>query len=495
MVADSAARLALRSWTPVGRVNRQSGPRDFLVNFANHARMIHVPNWSRLVPGAVLQIFRRSTYDASGGLQQHPTMFLRIKSVSATGAVATPLEDVWDQPWMQLVGDSQTEYLVRRVIPTSGPFRLRVSLRGQVESDPDLLVPRGGCDVYVHQQPRLNLRVVDRVDAVTNRDGLATVTVPDAKPLFVTVLYGDQRITRGVVRGATPEPMPFEFEYMGNQTDYLNSLRWVEDKLRANQSLINEQIDRINQLAKQGDREQIRALAGEAKQFADVEAVMKRIDSIERTAKEEGVDITQAIAQTRSLAAQLIQSNRDLSGKMDQAVRFADAEGRLETIQQHFNARRWDEALEVWRQFVADFPDHPQNAKFAAFQQAATANDPQHSAARRTIAAADDIDDMKTLVSRWDDIRGAIDTLIGHDDALYLASVQSLAAEWKSVLVAEADSLRADNQRGKSLAQDQRNAMVQQLLKRKKDLETINKELTARSDRVDEAAKRIQSLF
>lgn len=495
MVPDGAARLALQCWTPVGRINSRQSGRDFLIAFTNQARLMQVPNWSHLKKNAVLQLYRQSEYLSSPEPQQHPSMFFRIKTISSTAAIATPLDEAWDEQWFSLLGDPRSDYLVRRVIPVLGKSTVQVLLSGKVDGDPDLLVPRGGCDVYVHDQPTLNVKLASKISAVTNRHGIAIVEVSERKPMFVTVLYGDQSLTHGLVRGVTAEPLPFQFKFMGNQTDFLNSLKWIQDKLRANRALINDRTNQVNATAKKGDAAEIAALGNEAVDFTNVETLTKTIDSIEKEARTQKIDIGKDLKSTRAMVAELRKSGTALKSQMEKATKFSGQEKRLEVIQDLFYDRKWDETLVAWKQFAKDFPSHPQSAKLDAFRAFAEPKDNSHRDARKLILDAGSVAKMNALAQRWASIRDAIDLLIKHDDILYLVDTQENTKKWEAVLAAEKVSLFEDNERGTQLPPTERSAMVQQLLTRKKSLETVNGELKSRSEAVSKAANRSKDLL
>jgi hypothetical protein len=306
-------------------------------------------------------------------------------------------------------------------------------------------VPRGGCDVYVSEAPRLRSNGLDRVVGVTNRDGIATIEVVSDNPVFVSVSYENVTKTRSFVRGVTPEPFVFTFEYLGGQSDYLNSINWLQDEVRANAAVINSLVEQVNSIAREGDPAKIAELTRRVSQLQNVDEFVQKANSIEAHAKAKNLDISERIKQFREVAEQLRLQTRNLQEKLDGAKMFANAEGQLEDFQNLFNAMKWPESLAALEKFSIDFPDHPHSRKLAGFRTAVQPKDQNHAQARETLLSAIGMTRSQTLMDRWDAMRSALEILLQHNDALYLATINAEWNEWKILFGEEIKEIVALN--------------------------------------------------
>ncbi len=443
MVKDAVGRMAMRCWTPIGEINSFKDGA-FSIGFANLARLIAVSKWSNLGSGAVLQVYRETLDGNQMRQDAHPTELLVVDSISQTGARAKPIGQS-DTAWFQYLGHPQARYLARRVMPRSGKSTVKVMLSGLIRDQPDVLVPRGGCDVYITDQPPSGNRLPVKSDAVTNRGGIAQIEIDSTSPVFITVAYEDYTSTQPIVSGVTPDPIEFRFDYQGNRSDHLVSLNWIRDELRARSATINDLIKTINDTAKQGDAATIRSQADQALASAEAGELVAQANSIQERAKKEGLDISKQVASVLAVAQQLDQSTKELQETLRDAEMFAVKEHQLEEIQNLFNQRDWMKTLAAMEKFAAEFPDHPQTARLPAFRSAVQAKGKEHADARTLLLDSIGLARSDELMKRWDKMRDAIELLLKHDDGLYLASVNAELDSWIGLLNQEINDIKAAN--------------------------------------------------
>lgn len=494
MVREAAGRMALNCWTPVGEILDYRDGR-FQIEFANMARLLSVPNWSRLTKGAVLQLYRETISGNQLRQDAHPTQFLTIDSVSPRGVTASPVGSSWDQNWFQYVGDARARYFVRRVAPRSGQTRVQVMISGTVVDKPQVLVPRGGCDVYLHDQPPTRQMMDSDIVAVTDRDGLARFQIDTPKPVFLTVAYENQSITQPFVPGISPEPVKFQFQYLGNQSDYLTRIASLHDSLRANAAVINSKIAEISTKAKDVDDATIRRLGQEAIALAQSDDLIDQVDSIERQAAAENLDVSDAIRAFRTTANDLIRQTNKIRGDMMMAETFAAAERALESIQGHHDAFRWDQMLSEMEDFARKYPEHPQVTKLPEIRNAVQPKDAEHAAARNVLADAENVNDIKMLTDKWPVIRHALDNLFQNNDSLYLANVNVTREKWMKIVNAEIDSLKADNVAAAALTGQQRTDAAAKLKARVAALKPVGDDLKSLGPRILAEAKKVTNFL
>ena len=494
MVRESAARLAMNCWTPIGRIQSKRD-REMVISFANMARLLSVPNWSRMKKGAVLQLYRETINGNQLRQDAHPTQFLTIKTVSPSGAVAVPVGNEWDENWFQYVDDSRARYLVRRVAVREGLSRVKVLISGTVKDKPNVLVPRGGCDVYLHDKQPSTTQFIQNAIAVTNREGEAAFRVDSPQPVFLTVAYENQSITQPYVPGVSPEPVMFQFRYLGNQSDYLTRLAALHDKLRASSAVINSRIQQITDTAKDADVATIQRLGQEALKRANVDALIEQVDEIEKLAKAESLDISKEIASFRRSAQNLTQQTSKLQSEMLTAESFAAGERALESIQGHFDAMRWDEVLSEMSAFSQKYPDHPQATKLTAIRSAIEPQNAEHGAARQTLIRAGKASDFNALKGQWSQIRDALLLLLQHDDSVYLTSVNAMRDGWMRLVNEEINSIKADNVAANKLQGQARDDEVAALKARVAALKPVRDDLEQLGPKILESAKKAKELL
>ncbi|TWU05627.1 coiled-coil domain-containing protein [Stieleria varia] len=494
MLDEAAARLAMNCWTPVGQIVSTQDDK-FVVHFANLPRLLSTSKLSRLDQGAVLQLYRETINDNQLRQDAHPSQFLAIESLGANAVVAAPIGDAWDRDWFQYLDDARARYLVRRVTPRTGVSRLQVLLTGTVPDQPDILAPRGGCDVYLHDQPSPRLKINSNIAAVTQRNGLAEFQVDHPKPIFVTVAYENQAITQPFVRGVSPEPLIFQFRYLGNQGDYLTSLKGLHDQLRANAAKINQLVATISNKAKESDEQTIRQLSNEALQLANVDSLVDQAEAIDEAAKVENLDLSEAMKSFRKTIDDMNAQTARLRADMAMAERFAAAESSLKTIQEAFDAMRWAEALALLERFAVEFPGHPQSGKLDRFRSAARAVNSTHAAARQRILDARTAQDISALTARWSAISQAIENLLSHDDALYLSHVNQMRDRWQQLVNDEIQSIKSDNVAAAALQGSAQDKAVAVLKQRVADLSPVRQDLERLGPQILAAAQKSKDLL
>ena len=494
MVPVATSRLALRCWTPVGRIQSGQDGR-FHISFSNLVRLQSLSNWSQINKDSVLQPYRETVQGNQLRQDIHPSQFLRIQSVSSSGVIAVPIGTQWDTAWFQYISNPNARYLVRRVRPRTGESTVKVLLSGTVKTKPDLKVPRGGCDVYLHHEPTAGRNAIRDAIAVTDRKGEATFSVGSANAVFLTVAYENQSITKTFVPGVSPEPLEFEFRYLGNQSDYLTTLASLQDDLRAKAARINSTLEQISDAAKSDAPDRVQELATVALRMSSTKETLARVDEIEKQVVAANLDLSGVIAAIRRSAVDLDTQSQKLRRQMSMAQSFAAAEKSLTSIQGHFDAMRWDKVLQEMRVFASEYPDHPQAKKLPSIRDAVEPTNQAHANARTILLRTGNETDFESLAKQWTRIRAAIVLLLQNDDQLYLTSVNVRREKWERLVNKEIDSIKADNVAAGALRGPDRDDAIVELKARLARLTPIRNDMAKFGPQILEAAKGSRDLL
>lgn len=472
LVADSLGRLALRCWSPVGRlVSRHDG--SFLVHYPDAARLIAVGEWSRLKAGSVLQLYRElRTQD---GIRQKPRMdqFLVVDQVTPAGFECTlAIPDIQaTDTWFKHLADPQARYLVRRLTPTGGDITAKVVFK-------DSSVPREGCEVTVSDNPRLAARPLGQ----TGAGGEVIVPANSSGLLYITIQYDDQKLTKACFVGVTPSPLLFQIAARGSASDLDSEIARLEDRLRDNVAMLNDVVRQMNDAKKLNDVPKMEELLTQAEKtgnFSELKAAVTEL-----TRKTPPTD-TDSAGRLKTLLADIQQVGQQSNlGSFKTAV----TTGRINVLKQQiaaaYNESRWQDASKLLEEYVqADPQDETAKDRLAELSAGLPVQDVAHRKARETIDQRRGMTRIEDLIAHWTELNIALKLVLKHKDRLWLMTAEKEFNSWSTLVSDDVEHVKKTVAAG-TTSLDQ--AQLDDLARRAKQLEMLGLELSQTIEQCDE---------
>jgi len=469
LVPDTLGRLALRCWTPVGKITGHSGGR-FTIQFDQAARLSSVASWSRLAPGAVLQMFR--DVQTAGGARQHARtdQFLVVSDVhdqQLEASLALP-ESGGASPWFQYIGYPQAQYLVRRLTPVSTEIAVKVVFR-------DTLLPREGCAVNLSSSLSINPDLVGH----TGPGGLISVKSPESGLQFLTVQYEKQELQKVCLPGVTPSPLLFQIAPRSDSMGMDTQVAKLEDKLRDRIAVINDLVVKMNEASQLRDVTRMEQLMADAEQtsFAQLESeVQSLIAQVENS--------TSGIPERLQTLQDDVQQAQQKSGleKFRQALRTGQEEVLKRKIAAAYQAARWSDAEQLLKQYVRLVPDDATaSQRLAELSAGLPVQSQPHAAARRTIERLQGLTKVEEVISHWDELNDSLSLLLSLKDRLWLMLAEKQFNNWLTLINDDVNRIKQVADSGTALTQEQRDALAD----RARTLETLGPSLSRIVEQTD----------
>lgn len=467
LVPDTLGRLALRCWTPVGEIIGQSDDR-FHVRFNQSARLTAVSSWSRVAPGAVLQLYREAQTGTGIRQQGRTDQFLVVGEVHEQHVDCKLALTGESGTWFQYVGDPRARYLVRRVTPASDRIMVKVVFR-------DSLLPREGCAVSISREPAQAGEVVGHTGPAGR-----FATASSGGVQYVTVQYESQQLRKVCLPGVTPGPLLF---HIAPRTDFgaMDArIASLEDQLRDNISVVNDIIREMNEAAKLRDVTRMEQLVARAEQT-----------SFERLERGVSELVTKASASGAGIPPRLKTLQADLRKAQKQTglEKFSEAllTGRQDVLKQKiavaYNESRWKDAEQLLKDYVKLAPeDATAGKRLSELTAGLPVRSPAHEAARNSIERLRGITRVEDLVTHWNELSDALSLLGSLRDRLWLMTAEKEFKTWLTLINDEVTRIKRIADSGTTLDQTQRD----DLAARAKEIEAIGPALSTLVDQTDQ---------
>lgn len=462
MVAENLARMAVRSFTPVGEVVGRNGT-SFVVSLQRQKEMTSTPDWPRVRPGSILRLYREGVRP-SGEIDQQARrdQFLLVEKATSTQIVARSVIQTASDPWFQGFGNPRTRFLVRGIDPRREPITVRVVL-GETGA------MREGCEVYATFGASLEAKRQGKLLGLTNARGEFTFVPESADLCLLNVKYDSLEFAQAIVPGVTPSPRTITVASRTPRLEIEMQLTQLHGRLGDAVIVMNDFISRRDAASNAGDSSKAAEYAKHAREAANLDQFRKDLAAVEAQAKEKSIDLASRFADFRSDISRIERQFDPQAGA--RAVNAAQSRTLQEEMKQTADRLDWPRLLTLYEQYVRLNPDDKDAAKTLAELRAdLTPQSPQHAAARKTVDSGIPITRIDDLIREWKELRPALDLLIQRKDKRWLLKASRGLAEWQKI--ANADAVRVDEEiKDPKTANDE--ARLKQLDRRLDELEPL----------------------
>lgn len=434
LVPDTLARLAARSWCPVGQVVAASTGR-YEIRFAGLGRLQHGPAWAALKPQQVLQLCRQ-VWTADGIEPQTSTdQFLLVDQLDDQRVLARPADPQDRASWLAQLQDPRVRYLVRRVDGEPEPVTVEVRLL-------DSYQPREGCEVYLAPPPPAAKKPPQRL-GVTDCNGQLTF-LPTTGPLLeIAVHYHDLVATKRFAIGVSTTPLLFLVpDRSGERLDFQMALNQVLDQKRNKVIHIRALQDQLQAAQAAADASQAAELIRQLQQEFRLDDLRYATQTIARLAATKNVDV-------KPLVDRVYQELDDLQKQYDAAqYQKIDRITRSKQLKHQIDGASqtgdWAAAQQLLEEFCRLNPeDQPSRAQLERLRRARQPKTAAVEQARTVVWRALGTTRSDDLLLRWDELQPALETLLQADDRLPLYNVAPEYERWAELLADEIRQLQA----------------------------------------------------
>jgi hypothetical protein len=474
LVADSAGRVVLQTFSPIAVVRAVTGT-NVQLEFLGDSRLVNYRDWLGLSGDVGLQVMRepsgatRGSHGDAARATRYRHSFLALRAWQGNRAESELIGP--DKQIFRDLDSGAIQYVARPVRGGNSTPRIRVVRKEGRQ-------PQSDCEVFV--SPQQYSTDPSLLRGLTDRTGTLSINLSGGGLQFVCVRYEDLVLKAPLLPGASADPMVFEVPTRGRRVEFIRPLRQlmqeVDDQYLVEVRLREELKARVEAM----ETAEVRRLIerGRLKRIS-LEEVESRLREIERRADAEGEDIREAAQQVRQSAAHKTSSQlqQTLLAFSDWADRF-DKKSNIDSLNAKINELQekldWEGLVPLFEQLVEADPDNQKmQEELRLLKNDLKIKSPEHGQARNFVN-----DELKSirfrdLDSRWKDVERAGRALVTARDHLTLMKVRRAIKTWARELGQEVKGL-VDQIQAAGQDEDQ----VRELRDRLGQLDELNQSLT-----------------
>ncbi len=467
VVPITAARLGLRCWTAIGRIQSVAGETvDVTFPIQSNSPWIQHPQ-----SGDVLQLCQQLRLrDGTRVAVSHDQYLLVDQAAAVTTAHLMKAPQISN--WLGRFGRENVRFLARRLDVRRQPVTVEVRLESKNQ-------PREGCEVYVSATPPSSLTNPGKRIGLTNSQGQLTFSHESDALFFVSVRFNDLVDTRVYAHGADSDPLTFLMPDRQKQLAYDLELKRLRDDLKLRRHRVQHLANEMKQAGDNVDVAAARQTVSQAQQHFDVEELRRRVRTLRILAAKDNVTIDEDV---NDFLQALDRFEEDPANPyFDKALhttRIVEVKQRLVRAMSNLD---WDLTGRLLEELCQLEPnDADAQSKLAAFRTARSAKSAEHANARAVMDGARQVRNIDSLLARWDDIRDAMETMLQHQDRLMLAKVHAVFDQWFQVIRDEVLTIK--NVSSTPVTPDKKAALERRLV----ELQTVSRELVSINTRCNQ---------